>query len=135
MCVQVKDTFRFHPAVAHGLGRVVGRGGVKIGDHTFQEGVCSTKCSCISGRLSNMLQVHLSVNPWVIHRSTEFFGTDAKTFNPDRWLGRHAKGMDRYMMQVIPTVLIRGHPYTDGIAVRCWIQLLSRPKSGPNGNL
>jgi hypothetical protein len=36
---QIKETFRFHPAVAHGLGRVVGNGGVKIGDRVFEEGV------------------------------------------------------------------------------------------------
>lgn len=28
-----------HPAVAHGLGRVVGKGGLKIGDRVFEEGV------------------------------------------------------------------------------------------------
>lgn len=77
----VKETFRIHPAVAHGLGRVVGKGGVQIGDQVFAEGV------------------HLSVNPWVIHRSKEFFGPDAKAYNPNRWLEPRAKDMDRFMMQ------------------------------------
>lgn len=36
---QIKETFRFHPAVAHGLARVVPEEGVKIGDRMFSEGV------------------------------------------------------------------------------------------------
>lgn len=45
-------------------------------------------------------KTHVSVNPWVIHRSKEFFGQDAKEFNPNRWLEPRSKDMDRYMMQV-----------------------------------
>lgn len=36
---QIKETFRFHPAVAHGLARVVPEEGVKIGNHVFSKGV------------------------------------------------------------------------------------------------
>jgi len=64
----IKETFRYHPAVMFGLPRVVPKGGLTIGSHHFAEGI------------------ELSVNPWVIHRSTEFFGPDADLFNPERWL-------------------------------------------------
>ncbi|OBT84328.1 hypothetical protein VE02_07275 [Pseudogymnoascus sp. 03VT05] len=77
----IKETFRFHPAVAHGLARVVPEEGVKIGDRVFSKGT------------------HLSVNPWVIHRSTKIFGADANTFNPQRWLEPRAKDMEKYMVQ------------------------------------
>lgn len=45
-------------------------------------------------------KTHLSVNPWVIHRSTEMFGADANTFNPQRWLEPRAKDMEKFMVQV-----------------------------------
>ncbi|KFY32922.1 hypothetical protein V495_08597 [Pseudogymnoascus sp. VKM F-4514 (FW-929)] len=77
----IKETFRFHPAVAHGLARVVPEEGIKIGDRVFSQGT------------------HLSVNPWVIHRSTEMFGADANMFNPQRWLEPRAKDMEKYMVQ------------------------------------
>ncbi|MCJ1402685.1 hypothetical protein MMC11_005906 [Xylographa trunciseda] len=64
----IKETFRYHPAVMFGLPRVVPKGGLTIGSRHFAEGI------------------ELSVNPWVIHRSTEFFGPDADLYNPERWL-------------------------------------------------
>ena len=45
-------------------------------------------------------QTHLSVNPWVIHRSPALFGTDADVFNPNRWLESRGREMEKYMMQV-----------------------------------
>ncbi|KUI53743.1 Pisatin demethylase [Cytospora mali] len=42
--------------------------GVTIGDRYFPKGTT------------------LSVNPWVMHSSTEFWGPDAAEFNPDRWM-------------------------------------------------
>ncbi|KAI9875185.1 MAG: hypothetical protein M1830_008778 [Pleopsidium flavum] len=78
----IKETFRYHPAVAFGLTRVVPKEGVTIGDRHFSEGT------------------HLSVNPWVIHRSVEFFGPDANDFNPQRWLEPRSKEMEKFMVQV-----------------------------------
>lgn len=46
------------------------------------------------------MQTKLSVNPWVIHHSTEFFGPDAKEYNPDRWIGPQAKAIEKYFMPV-----------------------------------
>lgn len=32
-------------------------------------------------------QVEVAANPYVIHRNTKIFGSDADTFRPERWLG------------------------------------------------
>jgi cytochrome P450 len=45
-------------------------------------------------------KTHLSVNPWVIHRSTEIFGADANTFDPQRWLEPTGKGLEKNLLQV-----------------------------------
>jgi hypothetical protein len=78
-------------------------------------------------------KTHVSVNPWVIHRSKEFFGQDAKEFNPNRWLEPRSKDMERYMMQVCGSFRTALQGLT--VIVRCGIQLLSWTESGPNGNL
>lgn len=77
----IKETYRFHTPVAFGLPRVVSKGGVTIAGHYFQEGVL------------------LSVNPWVIHRRADLFGSDADLFNPKRWLdAERSREMDRYLI-------------------------------------
>lgn len=48
-----------------------------IGDRTFTEGTI------------------LSVNPWVIHRSTEIWGSDARIFVPERWLRDDAADLEK----------------------------------------
>lgn len=48
-----------------------------IGDRTFTEGTI------------------LSVNPWVIHRSTEIWGPDARAFVPERWLRDEAADLEK----------------------------------------
>lgn len=48
-----------------------------IGDRTFTEGTI------------------LSVNPWVIHRSLEIWGSDARTFVPERWLRDDAADLEK----------------------------------------
>ncbi|MCJ1320054.1 hypothetical protein MMC15_005390 [Xylographa vitiligo] len=77
----IKETFRYHPAVMFGLPRVVPKGGVTIGSHYFAEGI------------------ELSVNPWVIHRSTDFFGPDAGLFNPERWLRSENQAEEKNLIQ------------------------------------
>ncbi|KAH8649840.1 cytochrome P450 [Xylariales sp. PMI_506] len=77
----IKETYRYHPAVGTGLGRVVPEGGISIGSRYFPPGTV------------------LSVNAWVIHRSTSIFGQDAGLFNPERWLdAERAKGMSSYLI-------------------------------------
>lgn len=48
-----------------------------IGDRTFAEGTI------------------LSINPWVIHRSTEIWGSDARSFVPERWLRDDAADLEK----------------------------------------
>ncbi|KAL4784109.1 cytochrome P450 [Aspergillus varians] len=76
----IKESLRMFGPVPFGLSRVAPKGGLQIGDRYFPKG---TK---------------LSVNPWVIHQSTEFFGADAKEYNPDRWIGDQAKDIEKYFM-------------------------------------
>ena len=49
------------------------------------------------------MQTILSVNPWLIHRNQELFGTDAHEYNPERWLGDSAtvKQMEKNLILVI----------------------------------
>lgn len=37
----------------------------------------------------------LSVNPWVIHRSPEIWGSDARIFVPERWLRDDAADLEK----------------------------------------
>jgi cytochrome P450 len=76
-----KETYRYHPAVGFGLPRVTPKGGVTILGRHFPEGVT------------------LSVNPWVIHRRPDLFGSDADVFRPERWMDAdRAREMDKYML-------------------------------------
>jgi cytochrome P450 len=77
----IKETYRFHTPVGFGLPRVVSRGGVTIAGRHFSEGVL------------------LSVNPWVIHRRADLFGSDADIFSPQRWMdAEQSREMDKYLI-------------------------------------
>ncbi|KAL9109958.1 MAG: hypothetical protein Q9227_005481 [Pyrenula ochraceoflavens] len=83
----IKEALRCHGPVPFGLAREAPSEGVSIGDHFFP---AKTK---------------LSINPWVIHYSTEIFGADAKTYNPDRWLGAAAPAIEKFWIpQFLPSV-------------------------------
>lgn len=60
-----------------------------IGDRTFTEGTI------------------LSVTPWVIHRSTEIWGPDARIFAPERWLRDDAADLEK--KNFIPVSLHMAH--------------------------
>ncbi|KAG6366701.1 hypothetical protein INS49_000880 [Diaporthe citri] len=64
----IKEGMRVHAPISAGLPRVAPKGGVTIGGTYFPQGVT------------------LTVNPSVIHSSKEMWGSDAREFNPDRWL-------------------------------------------------
>ncbi|KAJ0117715.1 Pisatin demethylase [Diaporthe amygdali] len=77
----IKEALRVFSPAPMGLPRVVGEGGVTIGDRTFPEGTT------------------LSVSAWVIHHSKEFWGAGASEFRPERWLaGAKSAALDKYYM-------------------------------------
>lgn len=73
----IKEALRFFHPVPMGLPRTAPDGGLTIGDRTFPKGTI------------------LSVNPWVIHRSTEIWGPDAREFIPERWFREGAAELER----------------------------------------
>ncbi|OHE96886.1 cytochrome P450 oxidoreductase [Colletotrichum orchidophilum] len=64
----IKEALRVHPAAGLPLERIVPKGGVTIGGRFFPEGSV------------------VGINAWVQHRNKVFYGEDADSFNPDRWL-------------------------------------------------
>ncbi|KAI5459347.1 cytochrome P450 [Mariannaea sp. PMI_226] len=64
----VKEALRLHPATQLPLERVVPEGGVTISGHYFPPGTI------------------VGINSWVAHYDPRFFGEDADTFRPERWL-------------------------------------------------
>ncbi|KAL8831513.1 MAG: hypothetical protein Q9191_000822 [Dirinaria sp. TL-2023a] len=65
----IKETLRIWPPNGWNLPRVVPKEGFVVAGRHFKEGTI------------------LSVNPWLIHRNQDCFGSDADTYNPERWLG------------------------------------------------
>ena len=78
----IKEALRIFGPVPMGLPRVAPPGGLTIGDRTFPAGTI------------------LSINPWVMHHSTEIWGPDAKEFNPDRWLSESISTVEKYWIPV-----------------------------------
>jgi cytochrome P450 len=81
----MKETLRHHPAVAAVLERVVPPEGATVCGHYFQAGTI------------------VGMNPWVLHRDTTIFGTDAERFRPERWIDSSEEQlnlMGRYSMAV-----------------------------------
>ena len=65
------------------LSRVAPAEGVTIADKHFPKGTI------------------VSINPWVMHYSTEIWGPDAAEFKPDRWMeSEDAAMMDKYFIPV-----------------------------------
>lgn len=72
----VKEAMRLHPSVGLSLPRYVPVGGCELAGQFFPAGV------------------RVGINPAVIHYNSEAFGSDAASFNPDRWLQDGASNMD-----------------------------------------
>lgn len=64
------------------LPRIAPKGGLTIGNRTIPEGTI------------------VSVSPWVMHHSKEFWGEDAHEFNPDRWLQPDIASKEKYWIPV-----------------------------------
>lgn len=84
----IKECLRIFGPFGSVLPRIAGKGGVTIGERTFREGTI------------------LSVCPWIIHRSKDYWGSDASEFNPDRWFTRELASQDKYF---IPVSVCRAH--------------------------
>ncbi|KAK6218188.1 hypothetical protein LQW54_002941 [Pestalotiopsis sp. IQ-011] len=78
----IKEAMRVFSPTPMALARRVPEGGLTIGDKTFAPGPL------------------VSVNSWVIHFSTEIWGSDAAEFRPDRWLGENAAALEKNFMPV-----------------------------------
>ncbi|KAH7021349.1 cytochrome P450 [Microdochium trichocladiopsis] len=76
----IKEALRVFSPAPMTLPRVAPAGGLSIGDRVIPEGTIVSVC------------------PWVIHASTEFWGPDAKEFKPERWLSGDAARLEKYYM-------------------------------------
>ena len=65
----VYETLRLSPSVSVILPRYAPAGGMNLNGIWISE------------------RAEVAANPYVIHRNTEIFGSDADTFRPERWLG------------------------------------------------
>ena len=64
----IKEALRLNPALALPLERVVPPSGLQLDSTWFPPGTI------------------VGINPWVLHRDRQIFGSDAEEWNPDRWL-------------------------------------------------
>ena len=69
----IKEALRFHPALALPLERVTPKDGVYIHNTYIPGGTV------------------IGINPYVLHRDTRIFGSDADSWNPSRWLSEEEK--------------------------------------------
>jgi cytochrome P450 len=79
----LKEALRLHSAVPWTLPRVVPVGGAVLCGHFFPAGT------------------EVAMSPFVVHRRTEAFGPDARTYRPERWLDADAatkKEMERNLL-------------------------------------
>jgi cytochrome P450 len=75
-----KEGMRLHPSVGLSLPRHVPAPGMEIAGRFFPSGS------------------RVGINAAVVQYDEGIFGSDAATFNPDRWLGDSASNMDRHML-------------------------------------
>ncbi|KAK5724962.1 hypothetical protein LTR17_013347 [Elasticomyces elasticus] len=79
----IKEALRLNPALALPMERIVPAPGLQIGDHILPPGTV------------------VGINPWVLHRDTRIFGSDAEEWQPRRWLSKDAekvKYMDHHLL-------------------------------------
>jgi cytochrome P450 len=77
----VKETLRVCPPGPNIFPRVVGKGGMTLGEKYVPEG-----CEVTS-------------NPWLVHRDENLYGPDVMEFKPERWLNKERSAIyDKYHM-------------------------------------
>lgn len=64
----IKEALRVYPPINNQFPRIVGPGGLKIGEYLIPEGA------------------EVACNSWIIHRDPVVFGADAEKYRPERWL-------------------------------------------------
>ncbi|GIZ48171.1 hypothetical protein CKM354_001124400 [Cercospora kikuchii] len=74
----IKEGMRVFPSVALPMPRVVPAEGCNIAGVDFPPGTI------------------VGINPWVAHANKDVFGSDAESFEPDRWLGEKSSMQDAY---------------------------------------
>lgn len=72
----IKEALRLNPALALPMERIVPHPGLNINYEYLPPGTI------------------VGINPWVLHRDTRIFGSDAETWNPSRWLPADGEGED-----------------------------------------
>ena len=77
----VSEGMRLHPSVGLTMPRLVPAGGASISGFHFPEGY------------------RVGINGAVVQYDTNFFGPDAESFNPDRWIEGDAVSMEKAMIQ------------------------------------
>ena len=80
-CVQ--ETLRLSPSVSMVLPRYAPEGGMMIEGKWVPE------------------SVEIAANPYVVHRNTDIFGSDAEAFRPGRWIEREGDAEDKKRIQVM----------------------------------
>lgn len=75
----VNETLRYHPAVSMTMERIVPPGGLTLPDGSVVP----------AGSLVGM-------NPYIVGRNKDIFGSDADDFLPDRWLQMDSESDDEY---------------------------------------
>jgi len=80
----IKETMRLIPIVSVQAPRCVPQGGDTIAGYFFREGLT------------------VGSNPWSTRKNSKYFGADANSFRPERWLGdgEEAKRCEYYHMPV-----------------------------------
>lgn len=84
----IKEALYLFGCVPMALPRLTPPGGLAIGSKHFPEGII------------------VSINLWVMHHSREFWGPDAREFNPNRWLKGDSRELDRYFKPVNDFLII-----------------------------
>jgi cytochrome P450 len=78
-----RETLRFHPAVSMAMERVVPEEGLTLPDGRFVP----------AGS-------YIAMNPYILGRNKDVYGSDADEFKPERWLQTENETDDKYQLRM-----------------------------------